>query len=158
MSDNSPSASPLPASALSTDELLARLLDTYKKPAKVAAPKKPKVSRPKPALPFAQAYAVEKTGYRVWKATHKVIEIQHQVCECCGTVTPAVKGEFFALENGAAHAVWLRTEAYGIEASDSLPVERVELEARRVSACAFCADVELRFRAIFPSPQLSFDF
>lgn len=151
--------SPLPSSAISADDLLARLLSTYKKPAKTAktagGKKLPRNAKP---IPFAQSYAEKKTGYRIWKATHRIVQIEPQHCVCCGSVVQAVKGEFFALENGNAHAVWLRPEAYGIEAQDNLPVERVELPPKQVFACAHCIDVELAFRAIFPSPQLSFDF
>lgn len=149
----------LPPSAVSVDDLLARLLSTYKKPAKGAKPaagkKLPRNAKP---IPFAHSYAEKKTGYRVWKATHRVVQIEEQTCSCCGEITLAVKGEFFALENGTAHAVWLRTEAYGIEAQENLPVERVFVEPRIVSACAHCIEIELALRSVFPSPQLSFDF
>ena len=158
MPDDTITTASLPPSAVSVDDLLAKLLSTYKKPAKVAKPAGKKLPRNAKPIVFSQAYAEKKTGYRIWKATHRVVTIEPQICSCCGTRTLAVKAEHFALENGTAHAVWLRPEAYGIEMQDNLPVERVETEPRTVSACAFCIEIELSLRSVFPSPQLSFDF
>ena len=158
MPDANTNPTVLPPSAVSADDLLAKLLSTYKKPAKGAKPTGKKLPRNAKPIPFSRAYAEKKTGYRVWKATHRVVTIEPQICSCCGSRVLAVKSEHFALENGTSHAVWLRPEGYGIEMQDNLPVERVETEPKIVSACAFCLEIELALRSVFPSPQLSFDF
>jgi len=67
-----------------------------------------------------------------------VIQIQKQTCSCCGGETEVVKGEYFALENGLAHASWQRTEAYGISAPEELPNIFVDLDPTYVTACAQC--------------------
>lgn len=92
-----------------------------------------------PALSVAKAYAQKRTGYVTWKALAKIVEIQPQECSCCGTTTEAVRGEYYKLENGQAHAVWLRPEGYEIEAQEELPIEITWAEPRTVSACASCA-------------------
>jgi len=99
---------------------------------------KPPAPTPAPKLSVGKAYALKRTGYVRWKALARIIEIQPQVCTCCGNTVEAVRGEFYKLANGTAHAVWLRPEGYEIEAQEDLPFEFVWLEPRTVSACASC--------------------
>lgn len=125
-----------------SNPLLADLLAAFgalpPKEKKALASNDRRKAPPPPALPLPQAFASRKTGYRIWKATHRAIQIQKQICKCCGAETSSVKGEFFALENGNAHAVWLRPEGYGIEAPDDLPNVFIDLEDTWVTACAEC--------------------
>jgi len=100
---------------------------------------KPPAPTPAPTHAVGKAYALKRTGYVSWKALARIIEIQPQVCTCCGNTVEAVRGEFYKLANGTAHAVWLRPEGYEIEAQEELPIDFVWLEPRTVSACSVCA-------------------
>lgn len=93
-----------------------------------------------PPLPYDKAYALKCTGYITWRALAKVVEIQEQICLTCGENHSVVRGEFYKLENGTAHAIWLRPEGYGISAQENLPIEFSFVEPRNVIACATCAD------------------
>ena len=134
MLDQSSGAPASPAS-----DLLSDLLSSFgtlppkekKKPVRKAA-------SPAEILPLPTAFAVRKTGYRTWKATSRVLQVQKQICNCCGAEVEYIKAEFFALENGTAHATWLRPEAYGIVAPDNLPITYTDLEPAYVPACASC--------------------
>lgn len=121
-------------------EILAALQSGKPLPPKTRAKAAPK---PKPVSPpplsTAKAYALKRTGYVTWKALAKLVEIQPQECACCGGMTEAVRGEYYKLENGQAHAIWLRPEGYEIEAQEELPIEVIWTEPRTVSACAECA-------------------
>lgn len=123
----------------STDQVLASILSAFgtlpPKEKKSRKPAKPANSSPRP---FAQSFAQTKTGYTSWKAVARAIQMQEQICSCCGSHTTAVKGEYFQLENGQAHATWLRTEGYGIIAPEGLPNVFVDLEPTYVTACAEC--------------------
>lgn len=141
---------PATAAVPSGPDLLAELLAALgpaPKKSKKAAPRKPLV---RDELPLPKAFAAKRTGYVTWKAVSRVIQIQPQICKCCGAETEAVKAEFFALENGAAHATWFRPEGYGVEAPEDLPNTFVDLEPVYVTACAECRstpfdDLELLF-------------
>lgn len=144
------------------DALLASLLSTFgkrEKPAKKAQTKK----LPRNAAPLPQhvAFNLARTGYREWKAVARVVEIQEQHCLCCGTITQAVAGEKFLLENGTAHASWLRPEGYGIEQQEVLPIEYLDLPPRQVTACATCRldqfDAAI-LASVVSHQQLSFPF
>lgn len=128
------------ASPAAAPDLLAELMAAFgTKPPRVPRGKAPRKSSTQFApLPLPQAFSKRKTGYVTWKATHRVIQIQKQVCNCCGAETEAVKGEYFALENGLAHASWQRVEAYGISAPEDLPNVFVDLDPTFVTACAEC--------------------
>jgi hypothetical protein len=125
---------------------LAEIKASHKAPTTSKATKGAKLA-PIP-LPLPKAYALRKTGYVSWKATARRVEMQVQQC-ACGAETTVVLGEFYSLENGAAHAVWLRPEGYGIEAPTDLPIEVIlRPEPRPVPVCGQCAD---------PSYSLLFD-
>lgn len=130
-------------SAPSLAEILAALKSGTSLPKATAAPRKA-AAKAFPAKPLSvgKAYALKRTGYTVWKALGRLVEIQPQVCACCGTTVEAVKGEYYKLANGTAHAIWLRPEGYEIEAQADLPIEFVWVEPRTVSACASCARSE----------------
>lgn len=121
------------------NDLLASLLSSFG----TLPPKEKKKPSPKPRpqaeyLPLPQAFAARKTGYRTWKAVSRVLQVQKQICNCCGAEVEYVKAEFFALENGSAHATWLRPEAYGIIAPDNLPITYVDLDPQWTPACHAC--------------------
>lgn len=128
------------AQNLSPEALLADLLSSFgtlpPKSKKTRSPSERRLSPP--PLPQHKAFAKSKTGYTTWKAVSRVIQIQEQHCNACGHVTPFVKGEFFALENGTAHATWLRSEAYGIDNLENLPNEFVDLDPVFIAACPHC--------------------
>lgn len=128
----------------SPQDLLASLLATFKKPLP-GEKKKAQASFRKqpPALPLADAFAREHTGYTSWKAVSRIIVLEEQHCTCCGSVTTAVKDELFSLENGLAKSSWLRHEGYGIEAQEDLPCEPHHLPPRYVTACADCLSTPL---------------
>lgn len=119
------------------DDLLAAFGTAPPKVKKPKAAPKP----PPPPLPLPKAFSLRKTGYVTWKAVARVIHIQEQECNCCGSRVSFVKGEFFSLENGHAHAVWMRTEGYGIEAPEDLPIIYQDLEPVFVTACASCRTI-----------------
>lgn len=129
-----------PTSPAAAPDLLAELMAAFgTKPPRVPRGKSPRKSSPQFApLPLPQTFSKRKTGYVTWEATHRVIQIQSQTCNCCGSVTESVKAEYFALENGLAHATWQRVEAYGISAPEELPNVFVDLEPIFVTACAAC--------------------
>ena len=121
------------------NDLLASLLSSFG----TLPPKEKKKAAPKPRpqaeyLPLPQSFAARKTGYRTWKAVSRVLQIQKQICNCCGAEVEYIKAEFFALENGNAHATWLRPEAYGIVAPDNLPITYVDLDPQWTPACPAC--------------------
>lgn len=127
-----------PATSSPTD-LLSSLLSSFG----TLPPKEKKKAPPKPRppaeyLPLPQAFAAKKTGYRVWKAVARVLQVQKQICSCCGAEVEFIKAEFFALENGNAHATWLRPEGYGIITPDSLPITYTDLEPVWTTACPAC--------------------
>lgn len=129
---------PSPSSA-SPEDLLSSLLSSFGK----LPPKEKKKSSPKPRppaeiLPLPQSFASRKTGYRTWKAVSRVLQVQKQICNCCGAEVEYIKAEFFALENGNAHATWLRPEGYGIIAPDNLPITYIDLDPQWVTACPAC--------------------
>lgn len=134
MTTNTPSSSPSP------EELLSSLLSSFGTlPPKVKKPKAP--SKPHPPaeyLPLPQAFSQKKTGYRVWKAVSRVLQVQKQICSCCGSEVEYIKAEFFALENGFAHATWLRPEGYGIVAPNDLPITYIDLDPQWTTACPAC--------------------
>lgn len=144
------------------DSLLATLLEQFgkKSAAKKAAPSK-KLPRNAEKLPQHTAFNQSKTGYRVWKALARIVEIQSQHCLCCGSITQAVAGEKFLLENGVAHATWMRSEGYGIEQQEQLPIEYLDLPERHVTACAACRldqfDAAI-LASVVAHQQLSFPF
>lgn len=109
-------------------------------------------------LPLPQSFSKRKTGYVTWKATSRVLQIQKQICKCCGEEIEAIKAEFFALENGQAHATWLRPEGYGIVAPEDLPNTFVDLDPVYVTACASCRSTPFDdlFSILYPK-QLSLD-
>lgn len=136
--------------AASPDALLADLLSSFGKlPPKAKRQPAPRKSAP-PPLPLPQAFSVKRTGYRTWKATSRVLQVQKQICNCCGAEVDFIRAQYYALENGKAHATWLRPEGYGIEAPDDLPISYVDLDPQYVPACAHCRstpfdDLELLF-------------
>lgn len=138
----SPSPAPLNLAALLAGAAAGKSLAEIK--AAHPAPRKaPQGAKPAPVpLPLAKSFALRKTGYVSWKATARRVEMQLQICACGGRTT-AVLGEFYALENGTAHAAWLRPEAYGIEAPADLPLEVVFRDPRHVPVCGECADPSL---------------
>lgn len=115
-------------------------------PAPKVKAKAAKRSSPAPR-PQAAEFNYQKTGYVVWKPRAKVILLEEQTCECCGSVTNAVKDELFLLDNKTSHSSWLRHEGYEIEHSEDLPIEARWLEPRTVSACATCFRIEDELRA-----------
>lgn len=119
----------------------------------------PRGQRPAiPNLPLPQSFSAKKTGYRTWKATSRVLQIQKQICKCCGGETESVKAEYFALENGLAHATWLRPEGYGIHQPEDLPNTFVDLEPIYVTACSSCRSTPFDdLFSIFQPKQLSLD-
>lgn len=145
-----------PVSAPANDllaELLAALPVVPKTPRGKSPTRKPLVPDERP---LAQSFAIRKTGYVTWKATARVLQVQEQICKCCGSSTEYVKSEHFALENGTAHATWLRTEGYGIEAPDDLPNTFVDLEPMYVPACPQCRSTPFDdLEALFHPRQLS---
>lgn len=148
--------SPSPSLSSPTDllaELLAALPKTEPKP-RVSRARKP--ANAVDTRPLHQSFAIRKTGYVTWKAVSRIIQIQPQICKCCGGETEAVKGEFFALENGTAHATWLRAEAYGIEAPEDLPNIYSDLDPIYVTGCAQCRSTPFDdLEALFHPKQLS---
>lgn len=148
---------------LTLAEMLAKLQSLPKPPPKVKA--KPGAKKPPEApLPYDVAFNVRKTGYKVWKALSHIIQIQEQRCANCGTMTPVVKGEFYELANGTAHATWCRSEAYGIEFQEDLPLKYIDLPETVVTACAHCRPSSSPFDPYFEQvfehhdQQLSFPF
>lgn len=119
-------------------DLLAELLAAFgTKSKKAPASKKlPRNARP---LSFTADWQMKKTGYQTWTAKARVVQLEEQVCACCGTRTTSVKDELFLLENSVAKSAWLRHEGYGIEEPDLLPVQFMHLDPRTVSFCATCA-------------------
>lgn len=124
--------------AAGSPDLLASILSSFgtlpPKGKKAPAAKK----APPPALPLPKAFSLKKTGYVSWTATHRILQVQAQECTCCGSKIEYIKSEFFALENGSAHATWLRAEGYGIEHPEDLPITYVDLEPMFVPGCASC--------------------
>lgn len=119
------------------EALLADLLASFG----TLPPKAKKAAKPRATpqfLPLPKAFAQRKTGYTSWKAVARAIQVQEQHCTCCGSRITSVKGEFFQLENGTAHATWLRPEGYGIIAPEGLPNVFIDLEPIYVTACAEC--------------------
>lgn len=145
----------------SVDNLLASLLaDFGKKPAREKKKALPKNAKPL-NLPLPEAWNLRKTGYKVWQATGRAIQIQEQHCACCGAVTKAVKNELYILENSASHSVWMRVEGFGIDNQQDLPITYVDVEPITVSACAECRlpQVEEAILAMVQaSQQLTFPF
>lgn len=119
-------------------DLLASILSSFGTP----PPKEKRKAAPRkanpPALPLPKAFSLKKTGYVSWAATHRVLQVQEQECTCCGSKVEYIKAEYFALENGTAHASWLRTEGYGIDHPADLPITYVDLEPMYVPGCASC--------------------
>lgn len=114
--------------------------------------------RTSPDLPLPQSFSKRKTGYQTWKATSRVLQVQKQICKCCGGEIEAIKAEYFALENGQAHATWLRAEGYGIVAPEDLPNTFVDLEPMYVTACAECRSTPFDdLFSIFQPKQLSLE-
>lgn len=134
-------ATALAATKPTPEQTLSALLALFGKPAKGKA-QKVAVSKTKTEkdveLPSYLRWNEKKTGYRVWTATAKIVQIEEQVCSCCGTVTKAVKDELFELENITAHSVWLRHEGFGIDQQEDLPIRYVDLPPKPVAACAAC--------------------
>lgn len=148
------SVSPQPNPLLS--DLLAAFGTLPPKEKKARAPAAPRSSSPQ--LPLPKFFAARKTGYCTWKAVSRVIQLQKQICSCCGGETESVKAEFFALENGLAHATWLRPEGYGIIAPEDLPNTFVDLDPLYVTACAQCRSTPFDdLFSIFHPKQLSLD-
>lgn len=143
------SAAPLNLAALLAGAAAGKSLAEIKAAHPTPRAQSPKGAKPAapPPLPLPKAFALRKTGYISWKAVSHRVEMQVQIC-ACGSHTTAVLGEFYALENGTAHAVWLRPEGYGIEAPADLPLEIVMRDPRAVPVCGECAD---------PSFSLLFD-
>lgn len=139
-------------------DLLSSLLSAFGTlPPKEKRKASPKPKAPQEYLPLPISFAQKKTGYRVWKATARVLQIQKQICSCCGGEIEYVKAEFFSLENGTAHATWLRSEAYGIEAPESLPITYVDLDPAYVPGCASCRTTPFDdLEALFHPKQLEF--
>ena len=135
---NAPEAPAKPS--LSSAQMLDMLLSSFGKKPKAPAGKRPPNAKKieHAPLPVHMAWNEKKTGYRNWKATARIIQLEEQTCKCCGSVTSVVKDELFELENTTAHSVWLRHEGFGIEDSGNLPIRYVDLEPRPVSACAEC--------------------
>ena len=133
-------ASPSPTGTASANPLLDSLLAAFgTKPEKTARKKAaPKAKTAEVILPIPLSFAKRKTGYMTWKATARVLQVQEQECKCCGEKSTYVKAEFFQLENGQAHATWLRPEGYGIIAPADLPIIYTDLEPAFVTACASC--------------------
>ena len=156
------------APSLSADQMLAMLMSSFGKKPKTPAGKRNPPNSKKidlPDLPFHLTWNEKKTGYRTWKATARIIQLEKQTCNCCGSVTHVVKDELYELENVTAHSIWLRHEGYGIEDSGNLPIRYVDLEPRPVSACAQCrheqkAGLDHLLGKIFDTDpkQLSFPF
>lgn len=145
---------------MNAPDLLSSILSSFGTPPPKAARKPaPKKAKPAPdTRPLPQSFAFRKTGYVVWTATARVLQVQKQICKCCGGEIEYIKNEFFALENGNAHATWLRPEGYGIKAPEDLPNTFVDLEPVYVTACAQCRstpfdDLDL----LFHPKQLSLD-
>lgn len=160
METNTAPATPTPARAA---DLLADLLLAFKKP--LPTRKGERCAPPKNAKPIPLPQHIEwnqrKTGYRVWKATGRIIQLEDQYCTCCHTVTSTVKDELFELENTTAHSVWLRHEGFGIENQEDLEIRYVDLPLRHVTACAACRlpDMDVAILAAFShSEQLCFPF
>lgn len=111
-----------------------------------------------PDLHLPQSFSSKKTGYRTWKATSRVLQVQKQICKCCGGETESIKAEYFALENGNAHATWLRPEGYGITSIEDLPNTFVDLDPMYVTACAECRSTPFDdLFSIFQPKQLTLD-
>lgn len=151
-----------PPTSSSPEALLAALLSSFGKAPKGAKPAARNAkSIPRNARPISQVEAFNelKTGYRIWKAEAKVIHLEEQTCECCGSRGTSVKDELFLLSHKASHSAWLRHEGFGIEAQEDLPVRFHRLEPRTVSFCAVCASTAIDDVLItLSSPQLSFPF
>lgn len=133
-------------------DLLADILTSFGTlpPKEKRKPAPRKASAPAPSLPLPKAFSLRKTGYVSWTATSRVLQVQEQECTCCGNKVEYIKAEYFALENGTAHASWLRTEGYGIEHPEDLPITYVDLEPMFVPGCASCRtspfnDLEILF-------------
>ena len=127
-------------------ELLSDLLPGVKpkaeKKAKVNGTAKKKVDPNN--RPLEQLVAIERTGLIIWKATARVCIFQIQECTCCGSRITAVDQEFFELENGQLHNLWRRTEGYGIDAPENLPIKaEYQDTVRKVSACAECINIDI---------------
>lgn len=147
----------------SAENLLASLLSSFGTKPKAEKRKPGAKKLPANATPLPQhiAFNFAKTGYREWRALGKVVELQEQHCSCCGEVTLAVKGEYFELENGHAHSIWLRPEGYGISAQEDLPIRYTSADPVSVIACGQCKlpETDEAFLAIIRnSQQLSFPF
>ncbi len=153
--NTSPSPVGTPAEA---PDLLSELLSAFG----TLPPKGPRV-RGKPApkalaqvLPLHNEFARRKTGYITWKAIGRNLQVQRQICNCCSGEIEFIKAEFFILENGTAHATWLRAEGYGIEAEEDLPITYTDLEPAFVPACASCRSTPFDdLESLFHPRQLS---
>lgn len=154
---DSPSTSPSPAAA---ESLLSDLLAAFGKLPPRAA-RKPASKKPASlaaVLPLHKAFSARKTGYVTWKATSRVLQVQEQECSCCGGRIEYIKAEFFALENGTAHATWLRPEGYGIVAPEDLPIVYVDLDPVFTPGCASCRTSPFdELDSLFHPKQLSLD-
>lgn len=144
-----------------TADLLAELLAEFGKPA-------PKVKAPKANTPkaksdaelcnsYAEKFALQHTGYRVWQAVARIVAFQYRVCETCGEEHLEWVDEYYKFENGRTYATWIRHEAYGIEHAELLPVEHITLpERRQITACSACCtnpDIALMLQLALTSGQ-----
>lgn len=98
----------------------------------------PAKKAPPPILSMDKQFALQHTGYINWTATAFIIQTTVQICSCCGHEQEVVSGQFFRLENGQAHAAWLRHEGYGITEPENLPIEYVSTDPVYVRACPSC--------------------
>ena len=138
---SSPAQTPaVPVASPDASDMLARLMASFGK--KPPAPKGKKLPNTKKVeleeLPAHLRWNQQKTGYRNWKATARIIQLEEQTCSCCGTTIKAVKDELYELENTTAHSIWLRREGFGIEDSGHLPIRYVDLAPKPVTACHNC--------------------
>jgi hypothetical protein len=132
---------------LTLADMLARLQAIPKPAAKAKASPAKRAASPPDS--YDVSFNVHKTGYKIWKALSHIIQVQEQRCANCGTMSPVVKGEFYELANGLAHATWCRAEAYGIEHIEDLPLKYIDLPETVVTACAHCRPCSSPFDPYF---------
>ena len=107
---------------------------------------------------LAERFALEATGYKVWKAIGLVVYLEHRECDC-GASHLEWKDEHYELENGLSHSIWYRHEGYGIEHQEDLP-RRTEVlpEPKRIRACKECLCSNALDSALAGLAQMEFPF
>lgn len=102
---------------------------------------------------LAIRFALQKTGYKIWKPICRVVVLEERVCKC-GATHLEWAGERYRFENGQSRSVWERSELYEVEHVEELPtVTEVMPESRLIHGCRECFSTDLIESAFHTDPQ-----